>query len=236
MKKIFLFIFLFVGMSSYGADKLETLLGSDGLIPVEQKKDSVKKESALSLHFGAGVSFPLNLDADYSFVPMRSLEFMFGLSYDYTPKDRLQTYSVGIAGIWRNFGLHSGQYFGKTDDGYVDVASFPEGTKSRASRIHVYSFAIPLMFTQKFGHKSHYSFSFGPIVCFNSGSINSHYTIGDTDYNASTRHIGTRPVTVDIMGVFRAYGFGLYCKYSPMSVFKLDRGPKFQSLSFGLYF
>ena len=58
----------------------------------------------------------------------------------------------------------------------------------------------------------------------------------ETSTNIHTKSIGQRPVTVDILGVFNIYGVGVFCKYSPMSVFKSDRGPEFRSLTFGLYF
>ena len=38
------------------------------------------------------------------------------------------------------------------------------------------------------------------------------------------------------MGIIRYRWIGAYVKYSPMPVFKTDCGPKFHSLSFGLYF
>ncbi len=43
--------------------------------------------------------------------------------------------------------------------------------------------------------------------------------------------------TIDIYGTAHAGldWIGLYVKYSPMSVFKDWRGPKFQSISFGIY-
>jgi len=60
------------------------------------------------------------------------------------------------------------------------------------------------------------------------------FTVGTDNYQ--TKKIGQRVVTVDVMGIFDIYGIGLFCKYSPMDVFKEDRGPEFNSLTFGLYF
>jgi hypothetical protein len=51
-----------------------------------------------------------------------------------------------------------------------------------------------------------------------------------------TSNIGQRPFTVDILGIVHVWELGFYCKYSPMSVLKKDRGVEFQSLAFGLYF
>lgn len=46
-----------------------------------------------------------------------------------------------------------------------------------------------------------------------------------------------RPVTVDALAVVKIPKLpGLYCKYSPMTVFKDNRGPKMRQLSFGIMF
>ena len=237
MRKFFLTIALLVGMNAFAGEGLESVMNTSVKMESQNETDSVaKRNSHLSVHLGFGVSIPVNVDDDISLVTMKSWESMVGITYDYTPKGALQTYSVGLGGIFRNYGTGSKNYFGKTDDGYVGMAHFPDGTKKRGSHIHTYSLAVPLMFTQKFGQKSHFGISLGAVLNLNTGDINSHYTIGDNDYSITTHHIGVRPFTVDFIGIFRFYGFGLYCKYSPMSVLKTDRGPRFQSVSVGLCF
>lgn len=41
---------------------------------------------------------------------------------------------------------------------------------------------------------------------------------------------------VDVLGIAHISEIGIYCKYSPMSVLKPERGQEFKSLLFGLYF
>ena len=66
--------------------------------------------------------------------------------------------------------------------------------------------------------------------------IRNSYEIGDEEFDISTKNIGIRPVTVDVLGVLHfADDFGVYVKYSPMSAFKKDRGPEFKALTIGLY-
>jgi hypothetical protein len=61
--------------------------------------------------------------------------------------------------------------------------------------------------------------------------------MGDHEVDDLTKKIGERPITVDILGIVHvAKGFGVYCKYSPMSVLKKDKGPDFKSLAVGFYF
>ena len=59
--------------------------------------------------------------------------------------------------------------------------------------------------------------------------------MGDNDYDVATRKIGQAPVTVDVFGMVDINGFGLFCKYSPMKVFKKDRGPEFNSFTVGIF-
>ena len=67
--------------------------------------------------------------------------------------------------------------------------------------------------------------------------LSNYYEVGDHEMDDQTKKIGERPITVDILGIVHvAKGFGIYCKYSPMSVFKKDKGPDFKSLSVGFYF
>ena len=66
-----------------------------------------------------------------------------------------------------------------------------------------------------------------------------HNNVEQDEYEADeyTKKIGQRPFTVDVLGIVHlSKGFGIYCKYSPMSVLKKDRGPEFKSLAVGFYF
>lgn len=141
---------------------------------------------------------------------------------------------MGLGLNWRNYGLKdNGNLFLKVND-VVGLSKFPANAGSRYSAVKTLGIIVPLLFTQDLGKDV--SFSVGPIVNFNAwGWVRNDYDIDDDNYDISTRKIGQRPVTVDIMGVFDYNGVGIYCKYSPMSVFKKDRGPEFRSVTLGLY-
>ena len=67
--------------------------------------------------------------------------------------------------------------------------------------------------------------------------FHNYYEQGDIETDQSTRKIGQRPFTVDLMGIVHfCKGGGIYFKYSPMSVLKKDKGPEFKSFAVGLYF
>lgn len=234
MKKYFLVLALFVGMSTYASDEVELVSGTVAMPAQTDDKDSdkEKKNYCISPHVGVGVGLATNLPEGLSFAPMRSWEIYFGLSYDYTPKDKLQTYSAGMGVSFRNFGTHSGKMLSKGGN-YATIT--PDMTDMKSS-IRVVSFSIPLLFTQKMGHKSPFRLTLGPVVNFNGTHINNHYSIGDDEYDVKTHKIGTRPVTVDILGILSFRALSVYCKYSPMSVLKNSSGMEFKSVSFGICF
>lgn len=204
----------------------------------QDKKNVVLKEGKndnWTMQVGVGLNFITGAPGEYEFAPFKSWDIQWTvLQYNYKPKGAKQTYSIGLGLNWRNYGLKDNNTsFQKVND-VVGLGKFPANAGSRYSAVHTLGINIPLLFTQDIGKKV--SFSVGPIVSFNAwGWVNNDYDIGDDNFDISTRKIGQRPVTVDIMGVLEYEEFGIFCKYSPMSVFKKDRGPEFQSITLGLY-
>ena len=189
-----------------------------------------------TMHLGVGVNLVSDAPDGYSFAPFKSWDVRWTpFSFEYTPKNASQTYSIGLGFNWRNFGLKdNGTAFVKGGD-VVGLGLFPAGTGSHYSSVHLLSLNVPLLFTQRIN--KNFAFSLGPVVNFNTGAwLKSDYKTGDVVTNLTTKKVGQRPVTVDIFAEFEAYGVGLFCKYAPMSVFKKDRGPEFKSFTVGLYF
>ena len=103
-----------------------------------------------------------------------------------------------------------------------------------SSNIHTTSLSMPLLIKQRFSKS--FAVSVGAQLNWNYyARIHTSYEQGDDDFDRYTKKIGQRPFTVDVLGIVHLGDLGIYCKYSPMSVLKKDRGPKFQSLSFGIY-
>ena len=94
---------------------------------------------------------------------------------------------------------------------------------------------MPLLVKQSFS--KNFAISVGAQLNWNfRAHIHNYYEEGDIEISEDTKKIGQRPFTVDVLGIVHVYKYGIYCKYSPMSVLKTDRGPEFKSLAFGLYF
>lgn len=226
MKKLLVLALLAVGMTAFAQKN--------------PGKDDVKlhdgEEVDWTMHLGLGVNLVTGAPDGYEFAPFKSWDIQWTvLQMDYTPIGASQTYSIGAGLNWRNYGLKdNGSALVKTGE-LIDLGGFPVGAGSKSSSIQTVGINIPLLFTQRFSDD--FSLTVGPVVNFNAwGWVNRNYEMGDTDIKESTRKIGQRPVTVDVLGVFDFSGIGVFCKYSPMSVLKKDKGPDFKSLAVGFYF
>ncbi len=193
--------------------------------------------NSISLHAAFGANFPTKVSNGFDFRQKGTWDAMLWLQYTHTPKYKLQSYSIGLGVTARSYSLRDDMMFSKDANGVVGLSSYPAGTSSRSSSISSLSLSVPLLFHQKFGRNSHYSLTLGPVVNFNLRStLQNDFDYEDDTYNITTRNLKVRPVTVDLMAIFRMYGFGFYLKYTPMNMFKTNYGPKFHSLTFGICF
>ncbi len=145
------------------------------------------------------------------------------------------TFSAGMGIGFRFYTLsgHDNMLF--KDNGVIKVAKREGEMADLKARISTLNFNIPLLVKQRFSDK--FAISAGAMVNWNFyNRIRNSYEIGDEEFDISTKNIGIRPITVDVLGVLHfADDFGVYVKYSPMSAFKKDRGPEFKALTIGLY-
>ena len=94
---------------------------------------------------------------------------------------------------------------------------------------------MPLLIKQRFSKS--FAISLGAQLNWNFYSrIHNYGEQGDNEVDTYTKKIGQRPITVDVLGILHFGKLGVYCKYSPMSVLKKDRGVEFKSFAAGFYF
>lgn len=104
-----------------------------------------------------------------------------------------------------------------------------------ASRISTTSISLPLIVKQSFS--KNFAVSLGAqLNWYFYSRVNNYYEEGDHEIDDQTKKIGERPITIDVLGMLHFGDFAVYCKYSPMSVLKKDKGPDFKSLAVGFYF
>ena len=227
MKKLLVLALLAVGMTAYAQSS------KDDKIDVMWHEG---EEVDWTMHVGVGVNLVTGAPDNMEFAPFKSWDIQVTLvQMDYTPIGASQTYSIGAGLNWRNYRLKDeNQAFVKNAD-IIGLGEFPANASSKSSSIKTLGINIPLLFTQRFSKD--FSLTVGPVINFNAwGWAKCNYELGDTDFEMSTRKIGQRPVTVDVLGVADICGIGIFCKYSPMSVLKKERGPEFKSVTVGLYF
>jgi hypothetical protein len=113
------------------------------------------------------------------------------------------------------------------------LGTYPEGADIQFSRLKVFSWTLPLLYTHKFSRKL--SFKVGPMVNFNThASLKTCYKLNGEKIKQTDNNIHQSRVTVDLLAVFRVSAIGVYVKYSPFKVLNSDFGPDFSGLSTGL--
>ena len=239
MRKLFLMALLAVGMSANAQNDESANVGGVDL------GSGVDENDRWTMHVNFGVNVPTSVPDNLDFAPFRSWEIgVTVLQYDYTPKNMKTTFSAGLGFDWRNYTLkgHDKQFekfLANTIPGHldelVDVVTPVDKCDARSSRIHTVSLSMPLLVKQSFSNN--FAISVGAQLNWNfRGHLHNYYEEGDIEITEDTKKIGQRPFTVDVLGIVHVHKFGIYCKYSPMSVLKTNRGPEFKSLAFGLYF
>lgn len=145
------------------------------------------------------------------------------------------SFSVGFGLSWRSFSLLNSQAFA-IEDNKVTFGDYQGSATLKRSRLKVFSLSVPVLWNWEFCKK--HNLKLGPIVNFNThASLKTTTKSGDSEWDISTNDIAKRPVTVDLYGAIELYGdFGVYVRYSPMSIFKTERAPEMRPLSFGIVF
>lgn len=153
--------------------------------------------------------------------------------WEYRPWRNRTSFSIGVACSWRNYRMTGRQRFIKDSGTDMSIGAYPEGADIQFSRIKVFSWAVPVMFTHE--TKNNFNFSFGPIINFNThASMKTRYKLNGEKYKLTDDIIHQTPVTVDIQASFGFKTLGFYVKYSPCNVLDTTYGPEFSALSVGV--
>ena len=233
MKKVFLLALLAVGMTA----NAETFVANDNEgAEINDGGIKLDDDSNWKMHFYVGIDIPTGAPDGVDFAPFRSWEIGATLAqYEYTPKNSRTTLCAGIGFDWRNYTLSGhDKMFVKAND-IVGVYDRKGDMSELASRISTTSISLPLIVKQSFNKD--FAISLGAQLNWNFYSrVNNYYEENDNEIDIQTKKIGERPITIDVLGMLHFGDFAVYCKYSPMSVLKKDKGPDFKSLAVGFYF
>lgn len=242
MKKIVTaIIFLCVSLCSFAQEETGSRDNNSGRvkdgrvhldfdIPFYHKFDRHRDHMDLHmLGIGAMKSFA---PAPYSFNPFNSLD-IFGYVTDDVRMGGSCFFSWGAGIGWKTFTLTGDTAMFKTADGKIGTGPYPEGTVPKLSRLRVFSFGFPLMFSCNVGNG--FGFSLGPIIDLNVDScINKKYYYNGKKLKDKYKNAHCNLATVDLMFQLNLKKVGLWVKYSPMSIMDTAYWPEIQTLSFGV--
>ena len=238
MKKLLLMTLLAVAMSANAGNTNELFIdddevfGKEGGIRISDDDDN----ECWDMHFALGINIPTDEVNGHAFAPFRSWEFNWTImQYEYTLKNMSTSLSAGIGFDWRQYTLKGHDIgFVKIND-YVMTGHYQKDYNDFSSNIHTVALNMPLLVKQRFGKK--FAVSVGAQLNWNYyARVHNSYEWYDDDVDMYTKKIGQRPFTVDVLGILHFGKIGVYCKYSPMSVLKKERGLEFKSFAAGLYF
>lgn len=213
------------------------------LMPFVKNKDSENRgtmEFALIASIGVGFTSAVGT-ADQLNIPVGpSWEFMWDIAHIqiHPWKELGHHFKTGIGLDWRNYRMTDQKRFVEMSDGQIDVTPYPQGSEPDFSRIKVLSLTVPFTYGFYPSRKGLFrGFEVGPVLNFNVySSIKTRYSVNGENQKDFTKGLHKNPVTVDFMLKLRMRYFGFYAKYSPCNVLDTAYGPKFKSVSFGIYF
>ena len=233
MKKVLLLAMFAFAMSANAQENNEVDQTDE---TTSVKYDYEDEDDDWSTNLFIGVNVPTDVPDNMEFAPFRSWEFDITVAqYNYTLNNSKTTLSAGAGLGWRFYTLSGHDDMLYKDENLIDVTKRDGSMSELSSGIHTFNINMPLLIKQRFA--KNFAISLGAQANWNIYSrISNSYEIGDNEYNINTKKIGQRPITVDVLGIVHfAKDFGVYFKYSPMSVLKKDRGPEFKSFTVGIY-
>ena len=140
-----------------------------------------------------------------------------------------QQFSIGVGYDNKRFSLKRPNCFVMDEETeIVDTDYYPEGTVDNSSVLSVRTIQFPLQFQQFFGKKFHITLA-GTMNWNVYAKCNTHYKVNKTHYDVSYRGIKQNKLTFDVYGALSYNRIGIYCRYSPCSVFKKGFGPEIKN-------
>ena len=144
---------------------------------------------------------------------------------------------TGLGIRWVRYHLKGNHYFEESND-YTHLVTAPEDWKFKKSKLGITTLNIPLLLEWR--NRTMFV-SAGPVCSFKTASSSRiFYTDerGGKQKEKVDSGMTLRPVTMDILVQVGIRDFGVYSRYSPVSIFEKNKGPELYPLTFGfmLYF
>jgi hypothetical protein len=206
-------------------------------ITVNRSKRTSKMGS--SLHMNVGLNTMVGADKGYDFSLWPSFEYGVSITRDWRPHGPKNEFSFGLGVDWRYYRVSDKSlHWTKDANNFMTLAPYAAGQTDTRSSLFVFSVQVPLLYTHYFDKKRDWALTVGAVVNWNAmGEALYSYEEDGEEHDVTISKSGMKPFTVDgVVMVDTPWLPMLYCKYSPMTLFKNDRGPKMHQLSFGICF
>lgn len=193
-----------------------------------------EKRSKSEVVWAANTQIGICLPVDAAIGLDASIEARVGkfVGLNYTPWAKGPTFSAGAGFFFQKFCLHGGRMFDVEGKSLVTVPLPAEATDTHV-RLFNFGFEMPFSVTQKIYRD--FAFSLGVAMKFNTYTTASNkYTVDNRSYEKSMHGLQQRILTYDIFAGIGFEDLSLYCRYSPVAMFKSGNGPQFDVISFGL--
>lgn len=201
------------------------------------KKDGKKTKWNSAFHLNVGLNTMTGAPDGYDFKLWPSFDIGVGETFDWHPYGKKNEWSIGWGLDWRTFRLKKDKYWEQdnVEPKKMELVDYTLNDGNKTS-LYVFSLQVPVLYTHYFDNKYKWGVTLGGIVNFNvTPRAKYQFKSGNETYDVSIKHIGNRPVTVDLMAqLHTAWLPSLYFKYCPMTFFKDNRGEKMHQLSFGI--
>ena len=145
----------------------------------------------------------------------------------------------GLGIRWVRYHLNGNHYFEEIND-YTRLLTAPEDWKIKESKLGITTLNIPLLLEWKSRNRVFFNRAFylsaGPVCSFKTASSSRIHYIderGKKQKEKVDKGMTLRPVTMDILVQAGTRHFGLYSRYSPVSLFEKNKGPELYPLTFG---
>ncbi|MBD5247017.1 MAG: hypothetical protein HDS54_02470 [Barnesiella sp.] len=177
-----------------------------------------------------GICMPLDGPAGLDQSVDLAIGKLVGVSY--RPWSKGPEFSVGVGLFAQKFALHGNSMFALDGKSLV-IVPLPADARDSHVRLFNFGFQLPVSFKQQIYRD--FSVSAGVAMKLNTYTTASNkYTIDHRSYETPLRGLQQRILTYDVFACIGLEDIALYCRYSPVSLFKSGNGPQFDVLSFGI--
>jgi len=139
------------------------------------------------------------------------------------------------AGIrWTRYHLKGNYYFEEIEQKTV-ITTASADWKFQKSKLGITTLNVPLLLEWQ-SRNNNLFFSAGAVCSFKTASSSRYFytdASGKHQKGKAGSDLALRPVTMDVLAQIGSRDFGVFAKYSPVSIFEKNKGPELYPLSFG---